>query len=89
MTPGRSNDPSVAGAADFEVGTVPVVEREADCRTCEMRSACITWGWRSPRGLWFENAVILRPKPGCRGFVGRGDDIRTHFAVARLPGGEG
>jgi hypothetical protein len=51
----------------------------ADCRTCELRHRCISWGWMSPGGIWFENAVILAPKPGCRGFVGRGDDIRAHF----------
>lgn len=81
MTPGRSSEPPVAVVADFEVGAVPVADGRADCRTCDMRSACITWGWRSPGGLWFENAVILRPRPGCRGFVGRGDDIRAHFAA--------
>jgi hypothetical protein len=33
----------------------------------------------SPGGLWFENAVVLRPTPGCRGYVGRGADILGHF----------
>lgn len=51
----------------------------ADCRTCELRQRCISYGWRSPGGLWFENAVVLRPKPGCRGFIGRSGDIRGHF----------
>ena len=54
-------------------GTIP------DCRTCELRSGCITYGWMSPAGLWFENAVVLRPTPGCRGYVGRGADILGHF----------
>lgn len=52
-----------------------------DCRTCELRERCISYGWRSPGGLWFEHAVVLRPKPGCRGFIGRGDDIRDHFGT--------
>jgi hypothetical protein len=34
----------------------------------------------SPGGLWFENAVVLRPTPGCRGYVGRSADILGHFA---------
>lgn len=50
-----------------------------DCRTCAMRDRCITYGWRSPAGLWFENAVVLRPPPGCRGYVGRSADIFGHF----------
>jgi hypothetical protein len=54
--------------------------READCRTCPLRARCITWGWRSPGGLWFENAVVLRPSPGCRGWIGRGPDIRRRFS---------
>lgn len=50
-----------------------------DCRTCELRSRCISYGWMSPAGLWFENAVVLRPTPGCRGYVGRSADIFGHF----------
>ncbi|TBW37977.1 hypothetical protein EYW49_10205 [Siculibacillus lacustris] len=52
---------------------------EADCRTCGLRSRCISYGWRSPGGLWFENAVVLRPPPGCRGYVGLGPEIRSRF----------
>lgn len=55
----------------------------ADCRTCAERARCISYGWRSPTGLWFEDAVVLRPRPGCRGFIGRGEDIRGHFAAPR------
>lgn len=58
------------------------VPRPADCRTCELRDRCISYGWRSPGGLWFEHAVVLRPKPGCRGFIGRRDDIRHHFGAS-------
>lgn len=54
-----------------------------DCRTCELRPRCISYGWMSPGGIWFENAVILAPKPGCRGFVGRGDEIRSRFVAPR------
>jgi len=57
----------------------------SDCRTCELRERCISYGWRSPGGLWFEHAVVLRPKPGCRGFIGRGDDIRDHFGTREKP----
>ena len=66
--------PPVLGSDDV-VDAAPA----ADCRTCELRSRCISYGWRSPGGVWFENAVVLRPRPGCRGFIGRGDDIRDHF----------
>jgi hypothetical protein len=52
-----------------------------DCRTCAERARCISYGWRSPTGLWFEGAVVLRPRPGCRGFIGRGEDIRGHFGA--------
>jgi hypothetical protein len=80
MSPGRPNEPeSHRWIAAGESPRGSTAEATADCRTCDMRSACITWGWRSPRGLWFENAVILQPKPGCRGFVGRGAEIRAHF----------
>lgn len=64
---------SAAGHAAGEAAGVP------DCRNCGFRSRCITYGWVSPGGLWFENAVVLRPKPGCRGYVGRGADILDHF----------
>ena len=76
------------GSADEHFSTVPEtvaseagrsVEAVADCRTCAARARCISYGWMSPGGLWFENAVVLRPPPGCRGFVGRGEDIRRHF----------
>ena len=59
--------------------------REPDCRTCELREHCISYGWRSPGGLWFENAVVLRPRPGCRGFIGRADDIRGRFGTRDRP----
>lgn len=55
--------------------------RGRDCRSCELRSRCISYGWMSPAGLWFENAVVLRPPAGCRGFVGRGADILGHFGT--------
>ena len=85
MTPGRSNmPPPVVDPGGADVAAPPEAARE-DCRTCDMRAACITWGWRSPGGLWFEHAVILKPRPGCRGFVGRGDDIRAHFAGISPP----
>ncbi|MER2604743.1 MAG: hypothetical protein ABTQ29_02840 [Siculibacillus sp.] len=73
------------GSPDEQPLSSLVIAREseatsaADCRTCAARSSCISYGWRSPTGLWFEGAVVLRPRPGCRGFVGRGDDIREHF----------
>jgi len=51
----------------------------ADCRTCALRSRCISYGWRSPGGLWFEHMVVLRPIPGCRGYEGRSADIFGHF----------
>jgi hypothetical protein len=60
----------------------------ADCRTCPLRARCITYGWRSPGGLWFENAVVLRPTPGCRGYVGRGADILGHFGEGAEPADE-
>lgn len=50
-----------------------------DCRSCDLRSRCITYGWRSPGGLWFENTVVLRPARGCRGWIGRSADILGHF----------
>jgi hypothetical protein len=66
---------------DAEIVPTPeFVGADADCRTCRLRTRCITWGWRSPGGLWFENAVVLRPAPGCRGWIGRGPDIRRRFA---------
>ncbi|MCE1236584.1 MAG: hypothetical protein LWW93_09525 [Hyphomicrobiales bacterium] len=75
MATGPADEPST----DLPIAGEPRREPEADCRTCELRHRCISWGWMSPGGIWFENAVILAPKPGCRGFVGRGDDIRAHF----------
>lgn len=80
--------PPVAAAAS-ETGSGP----GRDCRSCELRSRCISYGWMSPAGLWFENAVVLRPPAGCRGYVGRSADIFDHFgtrpgsAGARPPGG--
>ncbi len=68
--------PPVAVAAS-EAGGV----RGRDCRSCELRERCISYGWMSPAGLWFENAVVLRPPAGCRGFVGRGADILGHFGA--------
>lgn len=53
-----------------------------DCRTCALRSHCISYGWMSPGGVWFENAVVLRPPKGCRGFVGRSADIESHFRIS-------
>ena len=60
-------------------GATAAATEPADCRNCDLRTRCIAYGWRSPGGVWFENAVVLTPKPGCRGFVGRGGDIRSHF----------
>lgn len=62
-------------------GAVPAPDdgRGADCRDCALRARCITYGWRSPGGLWFEDMVVLRPPPGCRGWVGRSADILGHF----------
>ena len=58
----------------------PAGERTGnDCRHCELRSRCITYGWMSPGGLWFENTVVLRPLAGCRGWIGHGADILGHF----------
>lgn len=84
MMPGRSDEPSQTAAmgSTETSGEAPPTET-ADCRTCDLRSRCISWGWMSPGGVWFENAVILKPKPGCRGFVGRGDDIRAHFTAPK------
>lgn len=82
MRPSASDDVSLGFRPDLAVGTeekrAGTPSRE-DCRTCEMRARCISYGWRSPAGIWFEHAVVLRPRPGCRGFEGRGDDIRDHF----------
>ena len=50
-----------------------------DCRVCPLRARCISYGWMSPGGIWFENAVVLRPTPGCRGYEGRGADILRRF----------
>lgn len=47
-----------------------------------MRTRCISYGWMSPGGIWFENAVVLRPTPGCRGYEGRGPDILGRFGGA-------
>ena len=52
---------------------------QGDCRVCPLRSRCITYGWMSPGGIWFENTVVLRPTPGCRGYEGRGAEILGHF----------
>ncbi|MDK9696888.1 MAG: hypothetical protein OEL76_10885 [Siculibacillus sp.] len=70
QTPGPASGVTDAGAT------------ERDCRTCGLRERCISYGWMSPAGLWFENAVVLRPPPGCRGYVGRSADILGHFGVA-------
>lgn len=75
MTAGPVDEPG----SNSQIGSDAQREDVADCRTCELRHRCISWGWMSPGGIWFENAVILAPKPGCRGFVGRGGDIRAHF----------
>lgn len=62
-----------AGAAAAGGGPRP------DCRSCDLRARCISYGWMSPGGIWFENTVVLRPPQGCRGYVGRGADIQSHF----------
>ena len=79
--------PAVASTASSDMPTVvsPAVSVGVDCRSCPLRPGCISYGWRSPGGVWFENMVILRPKPGCRGFVGRSGDIRSHFEAEEDP----
>lgn len=77
VTATASPDRSSAAATSASVGV--------DCRSCALRPGCISYGWRSPGGVWFENMVILRPRPGCRGFVGRGGDIRSHFEAEEDP----
>lgn len=83
MMQGRSDEPPQPEGvgSSSPASDVPPVSDRADCRTCDLRTRCISWGWMSPGGLWFENAVMLKPRPGCRGFVGRGGDIRTHFTT--------
>lgn len=83
MVPSRTNLPHPPSGEPLgpEAEASRVSGPHADCRTCALRSGCITYGWRSPAGLWFENAVILKPPAGCRGYVGRGDDIRAHFSA--------
>jgi len=82
MIHGPSDEPGLPPvepptAADAKIGAPGA----PDCRTCDLRQRCISYGWMSPGGIWFENAVILAPKPGCRGFVGRGDEIRARFVA--------
>ncbi len=72
VVPRRARAPVTASGA-------PTDGKEPDCRTCALRARCISYGWMSPGGLWFENAVVLHPTPGCRGYVGRGADILGHF----------
>ena len=72
VVPRRARSPVAASGAQTD-------GKEPDCRTCALRAQCISYGWMSPGGLWFENAVVLRPTPGCRGYVGRGADILGHF----------
>ena len=79
ILPRKVRTHEVASGATGGDGVVP------DCRTCDLRSRCITYGWMSPGGLWFENAVVLRPTPGCRGYVGRGADILGHFGETDTP----
>lgn len=87
MMPGRTDEPPDSKIdATRPTPDASPTSVEADCRTCEVRARCISYGWMSPGGVWFENAVILKPKPGCRGFVGRGGDIRAHFSAARPRG---
>ena len=87
MIPGPSDEPGSTPIATSPSGDGHGIgTMTADCRTCELRPRCISYGWMSPGGIWFENAVILAPKPGCRGFVGRGDEIRSHFLTARSSG---
>lgn len=85
MMPTPSEEPSLVPSETAARSSNPSHDpaTSADCRTCELRARCISWGWTSPGGIWFENAVMLAPKRGCRGFVGRGADIRSHFARAR------
>ncbi len=73
ILPGKARMHAGASGARDGGGVVP------DCRTCSLRPSCISYGWKSPAGLWFENMVVLRPTPGCRGYVGRGADILDHF----------
>lgn len=87
MTSDVSDDPSLS-PMEMPIGSSGPGVAGADCRTCELRSRCISYGWISPGGIWFENAVILAPKPGCRGFVGRGDAIRARFHAPRDRGNE-
>ncbi|MBV5265008.1 hypothetical protein [Pinisolibacter aquiterrae] len=85
MMPGRSDEPAQPSSGGTTPRSAEASPTSAgpDCRTCELRARCISYGWMSPGGVWFENAVMLRPKPGCRGFIGRGDDIRAHFSAVR------
>lgn len=71
-----------AGAPDSGFGPGPEVGERGDCRICPLRARCISYGWMSPGGIWFENAVVLRPTPGCRGYEGRGADIFRHFETS-------
>lgn len=70
---------SDATASEASSGVIESERSGPDCRACPMRPRCITYGWRSPGGLWFENAVVLRPPPTCRGWIGHSADIFGHF----------
>lgn len=84
-TPSTSPDAATSVSSDRPSVVAPASAVGIDCRSCPLRPGCISYGWRSPGGVWFENMVILRPKPGCRGFVGRGGDIRSHFEPEEDP----